>query len=169
MDLQRMGKSLVLTEDENQGVVMSVGVWQSDSEVRGFHLVGRILTHRPYNNEALKSVLQSSFNPAQGMQITFIENGRFLLKFFHVVDRDRVVESGPWAFEKNLILLAKVSEDDNPAEVELNWCDFYTRIYGLPLGRMTKEVANFIGGKIGRLKEFDQQRGPESWGSYMRL
>ncbi|KAL0456255.1 UNVERIFIED_CONTAM: hypothetical protein Slati_0964700 [Sesamum latifolium] len=34
---------------------------------------------------------------------------------------------------------------------------------------MTKEMAGFIGAKIGRLEEFDQQKGPESWGSFMRL
>ncbi|KAL0448004.1 UNVERIFIED_CONTAM: hypothetical protein Slati_1928300 [Sesamum latifolium] len=168
-DLHKMGKALVLIEEEDMGVVMPAGVWNSDFEARGFHLVGSILSHKPYNNEALKSVLQSSFNPAKGMHITFIENGRFLLKIFHITDRTRVLESGPWAFEKNLILLAMVSDDENPAEMELHWCDFYVRIHGLSIGRMAKEVASFIGGKIGRLKEFDQQKGQESWGSFMRL
>ncbi|KAL0450880.1 UNVERIFIED_CONTAM: hypothetical protein Slati_1644400 [Sesamum latifolium] len=146
---------------------MPAGVWAAE-ERRSFPLVGRILINLN-NTEALKSVLQTAFNPAKGMQLTFIENGRFLLKFFHTIDRDRVLESGPWAFDRNLILLSMVSEDENPSEVELNWCDIHVRIHGLPIGRMTKEVASFIGGKIGRLKEFDQQKGPESWGSYMRL
>ncbi|KAL0311520.1 UNVERIFIED_CONTAM: hypothetical protein Sangu_2446700 [Sesamum angustifolium] len=34
---------------------------------------------------------------------------------------------------------------------------------------MTKEVANHIGRKIGRLRNADQQTEPESWGSFMRL
>ncbi|KAL0429069.1 UNVERIFIED_CONTAM: hypothetical protein Sradi_0532900 [Sesamum radiatum] len=168
-DLQRLGKSLVLTEEEKSGVVMPSGVWHSDSEVRGFYLVGRILSHKAYNSKALKSILQSSFNPSKGMQISFIENGRFLLKFFHIIDRTRVLESGPWAFEKSLIVLVPVCDNENPQEVDLNWSEFYVRIHGLSIGRMTKEVAGFIGAKIGCLKEFDQQKGPESWGSFMRL
>ncbi|KAL0381479.1 UNVERIFIED_CONTAM: putative mitochondrial protein [Sesamum angustifolium] len=114
-------------------------------------------------------VLKSSLNPAKGMDISFIEGDCFLLKFFHSVDRDRVLASGPWAFEKNLVVLAPVSDIDNPAEVDLAWCDFHVRIHGLHLGKMTPEIASFIGGKIGRLKDFDLSKGPESWGSFMRL
>ncbi|KAL0444993.1 UNVERIFIED_CONTAM: hypothetical protein Slati_2222000 [Sesamum latifolium] len=140
-DLNRLGEALILTEKEELGVVMSSGVWHSDPETRGFHVVGRLLSHKPFHPEALKSVLQSSLNP----------------------------EGRRWAFEKNLIVFAKVEEDENPADVELTWCDFHVRIHGLPLGKMTKEIAGFIGSKIGCLREVDQYKGPASWGSFMRI
>ncbi|KAL0456836.1 UNVERIFIED_CONTAM: hypothetical protein Slati_1022800 [Sesamum latifolium] len=103
------------------------------------------------------------------MDITFIEEDRFLLKFVHPVDRDRVLSSGPWAFEKNLIVLARVSDSENPIDVNLDRCDFHVRIHGLPIGKMTKEVATFIGNRIGCLCDSDQQKEPEAWGSFMRL
>ncbi|KAK4387776.1 hypothetical protein Sango_2384200 [Sesamum angolense] len=165
----RLGSSLVLTEEEEMGVVMPAGVWHSDPEKAGFYTVGCLLSHKPYNAEAFKTVLRSSLNPAKGMEITFLEHNRFLLKFFHSVDRDRVLESGPWAFEKSLLVLAAVSDTDNPAEVDLTWCDFHIRIHGLPLGKMTTEIASFIAAKIGRLKDCDSSKGPLSWGSFMRL
>ncbi|KAL0434323.1 UNVERIFIED_CONTAM: hypothetical protein Slati_2766600 [Sesamum latifolium] len=62
-----------------------------------------------------------------------------------------------------------VSHDENPANVQLNTCDFHVRIHGLPISMMTKEVASFIRGKIGHLKNFDQLKGSESWGSFMPL
>ncbi|KAL0314692.1 UNVERIFIED_CONTAM: hypothetical protein Sangu_2313600 [Sesamum angustifolium] len=111
---------------------MPAGIWHSDSDSGGFHTVGRVLSHKSCHMEALKTVLQSALNPAKGMTISFIENDRFLLKFFHSVDRDRVLDSGPWAFEKNLIILAKVAENDNPAAVDLNWCDFLCGSMGYP-------------------------------------
>ncbi|KAL0388103.1 UNVERIFIED_CONTAM: putative mitochondrial protein [Sesamum radiatum] len=129
-DWSRLGESLVLTEEEDLGVVMPTGIWHSDPENGGFHVVGCVLSHKPYHVAALKT-------------------------FFHSVDRDRVLASGPWAFEKNLVVIAPVSDIDNPAEVDLAWCDFHVRIHGLPLGKMTPEIASFIGGKIGRLKDFD--------------
>ncbi|KAL0325489.1 UNVERIFIED_CONTAM: putative mitochondrial protein [Sesamum radiatum] len=141
---------------------MPTGIWHSDPENGGFHVVGCVLSHKPYHVAALKTVLKSSLNPAKGMDISFIEGDRFLLKFFHSVDRDQVLASGPWAFEKNLVVLAPMSDIDNPAEVDLAWCDFHVRIHGLPLGKMTPEIASFIGGKIGRLKDFDLSKGPES-------
>ncbi|KAK4391663.1 putative mitochondrial protein [Sesamum angolense] len=168
-DLSRLEESLVLTEEEDLGVVMPMGIWHSDPKNGGFHVVGCVLSHKPYHVAALKTVLKSFLNLAKGMDISFIEGDRFLLKFFHSVDRDRVLASDPWAFEKNLVVLAPVSDIDNPAEVDLAWCDFHVRIHGLPLGKMTPEIASFIGGKIGCLKDFDLSKGPESWGSFMRL
>ncbi|KAL0430490.1 UNVERIFIED_CONTAM: hypothetical protein Sradi_0675000 [Sesamum radiatum] len=146
-ETERLARSLIITEEEDLGVVMPTGVWHSDPEKIGFYSVGCILSHKPYNVEALKTILLSALNPAKGMEITFLENDRFLLKFFHVVDRDRVLASGPWAFEKNLIFLVAMSDDENPEDVDLTWCAFYVRIHGLPLGKMTAEIANFIGGK----------------------
>ncbi|KAL0315597.1 UNVERIFIED_CONTAM: hypothetical protein Sradi_5437900 [Sesamum radiatum] len=168
-DIARLGQALILTEEEELGVVMPAGIWHSDSDSGGFHTVGRVLSHKSYHMEALKTLFQSALNPAKGMTISFIENDRFLLKFFHSVDRDRVLASGPWAFEKNLIVLAKVAENDNPAAVDLNWCDFHVRIHRLPIGRMTSDIARFIGEKIGRPYVLDQTKGPESCGSYLRF
>ncbi|KAL0442467.1 UNVERIFIED_CONTAM: hypothetical protein Slati_1969400 [Sesamum latifolium] len=168
-ELTRLGKSLVLTEDEDLGAVMPAGLWHSDQDNGGFHVVGRVLSHKPYNVEALRSILHSLLNPTKGMVITFIENGRFLLKFNHTLDRDRALVTRSWAFDKNLIISAKVAECDNPAEVDLTWCEFQVRIHGLPLGEMTPAIAQFIGGKIGRLLESDQTKDPKSWGSFMRL
>ncbi|KAL0289749.1 UNVERIFIED_CONTAM: hypothetical protein Scaly_2693900, partial [Sesamum calycinum] len=118
-ELSRLGYSLVLMKEEDLGVVLLIGVSHSNSNNGGFHTIGCVLSLKPYHVEALKMVLKSSQNPAKGMEINFIENDRFLLKFFHFIDHDRVLASGPWAFEKNLIVLAQVSMNDNPAEVDL--------------------------------------------------
>ncbi|KAK4398113.1 hypothetical protein Sango_1286800 [Sesamum angolense] len=114
--LDKMGRSLILTEEEDLGLVLPTGVWHSESENRGFHL---------------------------GLYFLDAKVGHALTK--------------------------RVSDNENPAEVDLNWCDFHVRIHGLPIGKMTKEVANHIGEKIGRLRNADQQTEPESWGSFMRL
>ncbi|KAL0458784.1 UNVERIFIED_CONTAM: hypothetical protein Slati_0505600 [Sesamum latifolium] len=168
-ELKRLGRSLVLTEDEDLGAVMPAGIWHSDPDQGGFHTVGRVISHKPYNVETLKIILQSSFNPAKGMEISFIENGRFLLKFFHTIDRDRVLASGPCAFEKNLVVLANILENENPAVVDLTWCNFHVRIHTLPIRKMAPEVSCFMGRKIGRIQDLELNMGPESCGSFMRL
>ncbi|KAK4381449.1 Glutathione transferase GST 23 [Sesamum angolense] len=50
-----------------------------------------------------------------------------VLLLIFCIDPDKVLESGPLAFDRNLILLSMVSEDENAIEVELNWCDVYVR------------------------------------------
>ncbi|KAL0316166.1 UNVERIFIED_CONTAM: putative mitochondrial protein [Sesamum radiatum] len=61
-----------------------------------FFLVGRILSTKPFHPEALKTVLQSAFNPVKGMDFKVIEDNRFLIRFNHVLNcnRDGFVDPG---------------------------------------------------------------------------
>ncbi|KAL0288036.1 UNVERIFIED_CONTAM: hypothetical protein Scaly_2745900 [Sesamum calycinum] len=61
-----------------------------------FFLVGRILSTKPFHPEALKTVLQSAFNPMKGMDFKVIEDNRFLIRFNHVLNcnRDGFVDPG---------------------------------------------------------------------------
>ncbi|KAL0342575.1 UNVERIFIED_CONTAM: hypothetical protein Scaly_1920100 [Sesamum calycinum] len=85
-----------------------------------------------------------------------------LLKFFHILDRNWVLERCPWAFDKNLLVLAPVEAADDPNLVDLNWWEFHIHIHGLPLGKMTKDIATFIGNKLGRFKDVDLDKNGES-------
>ncbi|KAL0427155.1 UNVERIFIED_CONTAM: hypothetical protein Slati_2890300 [Sesamum latifolium] len=103
------------------------------------------------------------------MEFKLIDGGRFLLKFFHIVDRDRVLDRCPWAYDKNLLVLAAVEAEDDPNLLDLNWCEFHMHIYGLPLEKMTKEIASFIGNRLGRFKDMDCDSSGEVWGSSVRI
>ncbi|KAL0295205.1 UNVERIFIED_CONTAM: LINE-1 retrotransposable element O protein [Sesamum radiatum] len=82
---------------------------------------------------------------------------------------DRVLGRYPWAYEKNWLVLAPVKASDDPNLVDLDWCDFHIHIHGLPLGKMTKEIAAFIGNKSGSFKEVDLDSNGEVWGSSVRV
>ncbi|KAK4425454.1 hypothetical protein Salat_1739400 [Sesamum alatum] len=49
---------------------------------------------------------------------------------------------GPWIFEKNLVILAKVCNDVNPLDGDLNRCAFYVHVHGLPLHMMMRVDSN---------------------------
>ncbi|KAL0301649.1 UNVERIFIED_CONTAM: hypothetical protein Sradi_6441700 [Sesamum radiatum] len=151
-ELGRLGSALSLTEEEEVGLVCPTGLWHTEPLARGFFIVGRLLSSKPFHPEALQTTLRTAFNPVKGMDLKMIEDSRFLLKFFHVVDRDRVLDRCPWAFDKNLLVFAPVEASNDPNLIELNHCDFHIHIHGLPLGKMTKEVASFIGNRLGKFK-----------------
>ncbi|KAL0432446.1 UNVERIFIED_CONTAM: hypothetical protein Slati_2578900 [Sesamum latifolium] len=167
-ELGRLGASLSLTEEEEAGLV-PMGLWHSEPLTRGFFIVGRLVSSKSFHPEALHTTLRSVFNPVRGMDFKLIEGERFLLKFFHILDRNRVLERCPWAYEKNLLVLSPVEAIDDPITIELNWCDFHIHIHGLPLGKMTRDVAAFIGNKLGKFKEVDLDSNGEVWGSSVRI
>ncbi|KAL0402427.1 UNVERIFIED_CONTAM: hypothetical protein Slati_4272600 [Sesamum latifolium] len=168
-ELGRLGASLTVTEDEEMGGVVPSGLWHSEPVTRGFFIVGRLVSSKSFHPEALHSTLKVAFNPVRGMDFKMIDDERFLLKFFHIIDRDRVLERCPWAYDKNLLVLAPVDADDDPKLVDITRCDFYIHIHGLPLGKMTKEVACFIGNKLGQFKEVDLDSRGDAWGSSVRI
>ncbi|KAK4406432.1 hypothetical protein Sango_0649700 [Sesamum angolense] len=61
--LERLGETLSLTEEEEAGLVVPAGLWQSESGSRGFYVVGRVLSSKPFHPEALQSTLRMAFNP----------------------------------------------------------------------------------------------------------
>ncbi|KAK4433394.1 hypothetical protein Salat_1101700 [Sesamum alatum] len=124
---------------------------------------------RQIHTEALKSTLASSFNPVKGMDFRMIDGNRFLHKFHHTIDRDRVVEGAPLALNKNLLVLHLVGENENPVTVNLDHCDFYIHVYNLPVGKMTKEMAAFIGDKIGIFRNVGIDSDGVIWGSNLRI
>ncbi|KAL0370752.1 UNVERIFIED_CONTAM: hypothetical protein Sangu_0393300 [Sesamum angustifolium] len=168
-ELGRLGVSLSLTEDEDTGLVFPIGLWHSESLTTGFFIVGRLVSSKSFHPEALHTTLRSAFNPVKGMDFKLIEGDRFLLKFFHILDRDRVFDRYPWAYEKKILVWAPVEAVDNPNLVDLSWCDFRIHIHGLPLGKMTRDLATFIGNNLGKFKEVDLDSNGEVWGSSVRI
>ncbi|KAL0296119.1 UNVERIFIED_CONTAM: hypothetical protein Sradi_6664000 [Sesamum radiatum] len=110
-----------------------------------------------------------SFNPVRGMDLKLLNGNRFLLKFNHIIDRNRVLEGCPWSFEKNLLVLSSIGANENPSDVNLDWAEFHVHAHGLPLSKMTKEVACFIGNHLGNFVDVDMDAGGHVWGSSMRI
>ncbi|KAK4424711.1 hypothetical protein Salat_1664700 [Sesamum alatum] len=148
---------------------MPTGVWHADMANPGSLVVGRLLSIRSLHPEALQSTLRTSFNPVRGMEFRMIEDDRLFLKFCHPLDRQRIIANCPWAFDKSLLVLAPVESSDNPALIDLNHCEFHIHIHGLPVGKMTKEVATWIGDKLGKTVDVDTYQNGIVWGSSVRI
>ncbi|KAL0293446.1 UNVERIFIED_CONTAM: hypothetical protein Sangu_2524000 [Sesamum angustifolium] len=153
--MDRLGKSLVLTEDEVAGLEISSAGEFGNTENDAFLLVGRLHTPRAFRYDVMSSTLSTLLRPAWGMDVRLVGDNRFLLRFSHVVHRDRALMGCPWTFDRNLVILQSVSEDENPLEVNLNWCQFYVHVHDLPLRLMTREAAEDIGYRLGTSMDFD--------------
>ncbi|KAL0449729.1 UNVERIFIED_CONTAM: hypothetical protein Slati_1529300 [Sesamum latifolium] len=160
-NLERLKRTLVLTEDEEVGMAVKVPEGQGVGEHRGYLVVGCLLTPRAFRYDVLKNTLLSVIRPIRDMDVKLLADHRFLIRFNHMADRDRALRGCPWAFDRNLIISAIVKDEENPLSVQLNWCPFYVHVHGLPLRWMTREIAESIGNRMGRFLEYDSSN---SWG-----
>ncbi|KAL0374374.1 UNVERIFIED_CONTAM: Retrovirus-related Pol polyprotein from transposon RE2 [Sesamum radiatum] len=119
--VEKLGKALVLTEDEEDSLVWLQGDWSGTLESDGFYLVGGLLSTRLYRLEFIRSTLLAVMNPKKDMIIHDIGDNPLLFRLNHLFDRTRVLEGKPWTFEQNLLLLEAVNANDNPKILELEW------------------------------------------------
>ncbi|KAL5809465.1 hypothetical protein ACOSQ3_030156 [Xanthoceras sorbifolium] len=77
-------------------------------------------------------------------------NNLFVFRFNCMLDRKRVLEGGPWTFDKQLLVLKEASGVGRVTEVDFSWSHFWIQLHNLPLVCMGKEVGLYLGGKIGK-------------------
>lgn len=104
-----------------------------------------------------------------GMEVRKIIEDRPLFQFNHSLDKKRVLASGPWSFEKNLIVLSPIKIGDDPLSVNLNSADFHVLVNGLPISMMHRAMATIIGNGLGEFINLDTSSKSLNDGMVMRI
>ncbi|KAK4392125.1 putative mitochondrial protein [Sesamum angolense] len=118
--------------------------------------------------------LNLSKDEEQGSSSSWVLGMRNLIdKYFFLVGR--ILSTKPFHPEalKTVLQLAfnpvKGIDFKNPTDIDLNWCEFHVLVQGLPLGKMTQEMAAFVGNKLGRFVDLDTSANGGLWGSSLRI
>ncbi|XVF88703.1 hypothetical protein PTKIN_Ptkin19aG0071600 [Pterospermum kingtungense] len=97
-------KLLTLTEEEEIDIVIDDYKELDENEQEKKWLVGKLLTTRPFNKEAMIGTLKVIWKLSREVEIIVLEENLFLFKFQDVKDKERVLNGAPWTFDKQLIL-----------------------------------------------------------------
>lgn len=119
--LEELYAKLNMEDEEEPGVV--VGVEEVQEKKNSFVLVGRFMTDKNINFQAMKNLLASLWRPKEGMEIHDIGGYRFSFVFYHVMDLRKVLDGGPWSFEQNMLIYKQMTESEDPHLVSLNDVD----------------------------------------------
>lgn len=146
---------LRITEDE--GEIVSLDDIQDDTEETNINLsmVGKVLTIRPFNFEAMKNTMNQVWAISKGALFRPIENDLFMVQFANLRDKNKVMAGRPWTFDQNLLLLNEIEGSAQPSDISLNYCPFWVRLYNLPMDSRTENRIKLIGGGLGRVLEVD--------------
>ncbi|KAK4424731.1 hypothetical protein Salat_1666700 [Sesamum alatum] len=86
--------------------VMEAFCQKLGKNLRLFELEGsRLLLSKQPKFEALVSSAKSMLNPVKGLDMRSLTEGRFLIRFNHIIDWSRALEGCPWSFKKNMLIL----------------------------------------------------------------
>ena len=161
-DLERL--SIAADEDEELTLAGGEGGWKYD-----LCLVGRFLTDRSVNPNVMKHRLADLWKPRKGVSIQSITQDCLLIRFFHQVDLERVLEGAPWTFNNHLLLLHHLLRDNLRKRYVSITHVFRYRYTGSQHASCQrawkKQLGNFLGEYVG----YDAGNNSVAWRSYIRI
>ncbi|KAI7997926.1 Uncharacterized protein LOK49_LG10G02002 [Camellia lanceoleosa] len=160
---------MALTDEEEEAVVVGDDHLKSAEEKSWLCLVEKVLTMRPFNSEALRTTMESVWNPSKGMQTKVINKNLFFFQFNHIIDKMRVLHNGPWSFDKNIILLKEVTDSWQLSQIVFSTAVFWVQVYDLPLISMTRAVGRLLRNRLGQFVDMDFEEGGVAWGQALRI
>ncbi|XP_012844371.1 PREDICTED: uncharacterized protein LOC105964401 [Erythranthe guttata] len=168
--LARLRSRLKLTYEELE-TTPPLEAWKNMDLNTDLQLIGRILSRKKINRDALEITMPKVWSPVHGTSVEKIGEGRFIFHFKHKLDRAKALEDGPWCFDKNLTMLDKISEDKTPKQISLDWRDFFVHVSGsgLPLLERNRAMATHIGNTLGFLKINECKDGFPVFGDVLRI
>ncbi|CAK8573201.1 unnamed protein product [Lathyrus sativus] len=92
----------------------------------------------------------------------------FLFKFLTRMNLEFVLRSGPWSVDRSLLILERVSGEEQPSYLNMHLGIFWVRIYKLPLMLRSDTIAKKIGNILGSFEEMDLKDAHQN-GRFLRI
>ncbi|KAK3022602.1 hypothetical protein RJ639_045753 [Escallonia herrerae] len=121
----------------------------------GLTLLAKIICSKKSNSKVVQTILQKSWNPTQGMKIQTHHDNIDSIIFNHEWDKNRIMDHRPWSVMSSHVVVRDWPHQLNLDEIEFTQSPFWIRVKGLPPILMTKQNAEKIGSKIGKVLEVD--------------
>ncbi|XP_030495046.2 uncharacterized protein LOC115710833 [Cannabis sativa] len=157
-------------EDEEAGVLIG-GDDEGDETTFDdrWCLVGRFLTGRPVDFDAMRHLMASLWQPGKGVFIKELGTNRYLFQFFHELDVQTVIDGSPWTFNRSPLVFRRLNKGEDPKEVALHKLDFWVQIHDLKSGYMLEKVVRSAGAYIGTYVKSDPKNFNGIWREYLRV
>ncbi|XP_058741861.1 uncharacterized protein LOC131614267 [Vicia villosa] len=160
-------REIPLSKEEEEGVIAE------EEEVCGEEifqrtLAGKLWTDNSFNSRAFTSTMTGAWKLKNPVEIQELSKNLYLFRFATKRDLESVLRNGPWSFDRNLLILTRVSGEEQPSALNMHFGTFWVRIYELPLMLRTESMARKLGGILGSLEEVDQNEAHRN-GRFLRI
>ena len=145
-------ENMKLTTEEEEVIEISDEGRLTEIEGCNLSLIGQFLTCKPFNKRAAKNTLRRAWGLNDGMQILDVGTNLFQFKFTSEFDMERVLRSGPWTFDNQLLMLKQWSKGMTSRNVRLEHASLWVQIWDAPFNMMSPVVVAEIGSRLGKVE-----------------
>ncbi|CAI8596235.1 unnamed protein product [Vicia faba] len=155
------------SKEEEEGV--EVAAEEVSEEYTFQHtLAGKLWTENSFNSTAFKSTILNAWKLKNPVEIQDLSKNLFLFKFSMKRDLEYILRSGPWSFYRALLVLERVTGEEQPSDLTMHFDTFWVRIYELPLMLLSEVIAKKLGNIFGSYEEMDL-KDAHRIGTFLRI
>lgn len=143
--------------DGDEGQVLNVGPLEVDPNLgMDEWLIGKVLMPHRVEPRLFISVMRRLWESRNCTEIRHVGTNLFSFKFASSRDRDLVLRSGPWFFNRHLVALNLFDLKVNPTVIPFIRVPFWIQAHGLPYTHRTDTMARSLGGIFDGFIEWDK-------------
>lgn len=157
-----------LTKEEEEDSFVADDVEVCGEEIFTRSLVGKLWTEDSFNSRIFKQFMVQAWRLKNPIEVQDLNNNLFVFRFSTKKDLESVLKNGPWSFDRNLVILKRVTGDEQPSEMPMHSGDLWARVYDLPLKLRSDAMAMKLGNSLGTFVEVDNKEG-NRMGKFLRL
>lgn len=167
--LDEVYSSLSISEEEEFGLEVGADIVGFTLEDLKLSLMGKLLTDKPIKFQFLKDTMAATWRPGKGVCIKELGYNLFIFQFFHEVDVERILDDGPWSFERNMLLLHILKDNESPFHIQLTMTEFWIQVHSLPSNFHIERIFEAIGAHLGEYVKADHSKDEDPWKMFIRL
>ena len=127
------------------------------------------MTRRPVNLDAVARTFRPLWRTDNDFQLQDMGDNIVIIRFSDPADLERVIASGPWTYDKSLILFQRTEEGVPVTSMSFDQADLWVQIHGLSPHLLNSATAHQIGSTIGRVCQDSDEEDETGWGDLVRV
>lgn len=137
-----------MTEKEGKSVEEAKNLLFSKEDV-DLCLVAKLISSKRANVDAFRNVMRSVWKVHQQTKIEAARENVFAIQFKSRMEKDQIMNTGPWMFDRSLLVMRSPNEDDQICEMRFTQTAFWIQIHSVPMNCMTIEMAKALRCSMG--------------------
>ncbi|TXG54013.1 hypothetical protein EZV62_019269 [Acer yangbiense] len=168
-DISRKCEKLSLDDDNGPIERIKGSLQERGEQSLSLSLIGKAITNKVINREAFKSTISTIWQTKNEVTMELMGINIFKFRFQNYWDRKRILEGGPWLFDKQLLVLREASGSEKVTDLQFRYVPFWIQLHNLPLACLNREIGLHLGGLVGQVKEIDAGESGECVGQFIRI
>ena len=145
-DLSRQWSCLSLSEKEGDDIC-----FKQDRCRQEFIIAALFLTRRALNMDAVGRTFKPLWRAQNGFKISNEGGNKVLFVFDKEEEVDRILSTGPWSFDKSLVVLQRYKRHSALEDLSFDKVAFWVQVHNIPISYRTRSVAEDICDGIRRV------------------